>query len=141
MAVVKELMVLALFVLSANAFSWKNCGSNNVVKFLDVRVSPNPIRLTKGSRITFSGRIGVYGNAGVRYKINVKLQKKAWFRITVPCSGNFGSCTYNLDCQKLVGLHPDGNKQCPLQQGEHSLASQTLTVSSITSIFGQVLVS
>lgn len=57
----------------------------------DVTLSPHPLPLRKGAKVTFGGKVVVTGDAGTNYKINVNLKRHlGWFGwTTVPCFGKW----------------------------------------------------
>lgn len=61
-----------------------------------VSLSPTPLQLKKGAEIAFGVSVEVRGDAGLRYKAKLKIQKRigsAFFPIwiPVPCISNVGS--------------------------------------------------
>ena len=57
----------------------------------EIKLSPEPVILKKGSRITLSGKFRVYGDVGEKYQINLTIKKKSlWGSFwPVPCFGKW----------------------------------------------------
>ena len=58
----------------------------------EFNLSPDPISLKAGTKISYSAKFEVSQHTSVKYKVQLKVQKKAgWFWITIPCIGKVGS--------------------------------------------------
>lgn len=61
------------------------------VKITEIKLSPDPLVLRKGARVTFGGKFKVAGDAGTQYKLHLSLKKKVWVWVPLPCIRNVGS--------------------------------------------------
>ncbi|KAL9986892.1 hypothetical protein ACROYT_G001101 [Oculina patagonica] len=117
-----HIFVLVIFAFAADALEWRNCGGSSPVKINEIHLSPQPLMLRAGEKVTFSGKFTVSGAAGTQYTIDVTPYKAGWWGtwIRIPC---FGQCTHNIGCDQLVGLLEGA--QCPLKRGVYEVKKQT----------------
>eukprot|EP00794_Sanderia_malayensis_P009749 gene9749-10746_t len=118
-----KLLCLFAIVAYASAASWTNC-NNNLPVTISLRSLPEPVSLKSGARIPVVADATVRSPAPCNVKLHVKLYKKIWFWIKMPCIKNVGSCSYDIDFGD-VGI------SCPAQPGSINVA-QTITVPSIS---------
>ncbi|XP_031574138.1 ganglioside GM2 activator-like [Actinia tenebrosa] len=127
--------LLVVCIFAVDAFSWKNCDRGAPVQVKKVTLSPTPVRLYEGAKITFGGSAEIKGNAGVNYKVELSIKRKAgsWVPIWVPipCISNVGSCTYTgLSCSK-IWKKLNKPAQCPVPAGSHNLPTTTITLPKV----------
>ncbi|KAJ7365940.1 Ganglioside GM2 activator [Desmophyllum pertusum] len=107
-----QIFVLVILAFAVDALTWKNCDGSFPVKITEIKLSPDPLVLRKGARVTFGGKFKVAGDAGTQYKLHLSLKKKVWVWVPLPCIRNVGSCTYDIGCDKMKDLLVGA--QCPL---------------------------
>ncbi|KAK3710410.1 hypothetical protein QZH41_012336 [Actinostola sp. cb2023] len=114
-----------------NFISFGLTDPNAPAQIRQVNLSPTPVVLREGQKITISGSASVQGVVGVNYKIKLNIQKKAWFWVKIPCISKVGSCTYSgITCQK-IWQELNQPAQCPLKTGIHALPRQTITIPAV----------
>ncbi|KAL9986891.1 hypothetical protein ACROYT_G001100 [Oculina patagonica] len=120
-----HIFVLVIFAFAVDALKWRNCDKSSPVEFSAIHLSPHPLRLRAGEKVTFGGKVAVSGALGTQYTINVTPYKSAgWFGwIPLPCPEQ---CTLDIGCDQLVGLLEA--VQCPLKQGVYAIEKQTLAL-------------
>ncbi|XP_068691902.1 ganglioside GM2 activator-like isoform X2 [Montipora foliosa] len=119
-----QIFVALILAFAVDALEWKNCDRRAPVQIQEINLSPEPVILKKGSRITLSGKFRVYGDVGEKYQINLTIKKSAfWGWLRVPC---FGKCTRNVDCSQLINLL-EGEK-CPLSPKQYVVNERTVVL-------------
>merc|ERR1711915_145464 len=139
----KEKMDLKLFVLIfaalavASAFKWKNCNRNAPARITKMNVHPKVLPMKTGAKITASGEMinNARPPSDAMYTIKVKVHKKAWVWVPLPCIKFLGSCTYeHLSCKMLKDKFPLLSLPCPLPPGTHTLPQNTVTVPDVSKV-------
>ena len=72
-----------------SGFAWTD--GSSPVQIKDISLSPHPVILRKGAKVTFSGMFKVESAVGMNYKIDVKLKRQGWWGtwIPIPCFGKW----------------------------------------------------
>lgn len=118
----KQIFVLVIFAFAVDALKWENCDGSSPVNINEIQLKPTPVVVKPGAEVTFGGRFTVAGAAGTHYELDVTLWKSGWWGtwIRVFC---FGHCNRDIGCADLVKLLEGA--QCPLQNGEYVVKTQT----------------
>jgi ganglioside GM2 activator len=91
-------------VFSANSFSWKDCGEPALPGHVkNLILNPDPLDLPGNISVGFSGLLNI--NLASPIVVDVEVQKKVVFWITVPCIEHVGSCNYPDACPLLEKLN------------------------------------
>ncbi|KXJ30124.1 ganglioside GM2 activator [Exaiptasia diaphana] len=123
-------VLVVLMVWQANALTMKNCDRRLPVQITSVNFKPDPIIVRKGRKVTFSGTLKSYRTVGSTYTLKLKVVKKGWIDVGVPCMGSFGSCEYKgLKCEQML---PYLNvPKCPPPSGSYTLKERTMVIPSV----------
>merc|ERR1712179_398175 len=118
-------------VWQADALTAKNCDRRLPVQITSVNFQPDPIVVKKGYRVKFSGTLRSSQQVGGTYTLKLKVVKKGWIDIGVPCLGSFGSCTYKgLKCEDML---PYLNvPSCPPPKGSYTLKERTMVIPDVS---------
>ncbi|KAJ7365222.1 Ganglioside GM2 activator [Desmophyllum pertusum] len=108
-----QIFLLVILAFAVDAHRWNNCDNTSPVRFEEIRLSPDPLRLNKGAGVTFGGKFKVNGDAGTQYTIRVTLKKKVWFWVTVK------DRTRDIGCDRMKVYI--GEAHCPLKNGEYTV--------------------
>ena len=75
--------------LFVSGFPWTD--GSSPVQIKDINLSPHPVILRKGAKVTFGGEFNVESAVGMNYKIDVNLKKKGWWGtwLPIPCFGKW----------------------------------------------------
>jgi len=69
------------------SFAYSITDGSSPVQIKEIRLSPHPVTLRKGAKVTASGKFRVSGAAGTQYKLHLKLERYVgWWWNTIPCS-------------------------------------------------------
>ncbi|CAH3038941.1 unnamed protein product, partial [Pocillopora meandrina] len=125
---IKKIFIFMALAFAVDAFKWKHCEDNLPLRVDSLSLSPHPLRLRKGQRVTLGGKFRVGENAGTNYKVDALVWKKlpiiGWAK--VPC---FGMCTHSIRCEKLVDFLKGA--KCPLAPGSYEVKQQTHSMPDI----------
>merc|ERR1712227_43623 len=92
--------ILACLLATACSQSVKECVANSAIRVNKVSLTPYPPSLSKGFTAAYD--VDVTSPIDGNIDVVVKLQKKVGFVwITVPCTSNYGSCTYEDICSLM----------------------------------------
>ncbi|XP_073232617.1 ganglioside GM2 activator-like [Porites lutea] len=104
--------LLVIVAFSVDALKWSNCDGSSPIQIKDISLSPHPVILRKGAKVTFSGKFKVESAVGINYKIDVTLKREGWWGIWIPIPC-FGKCTHDIGCNQLISLLE--GERCPLR--------------------------
>lgn len=114
-------------VFSTSSFKWSDCGEpSNPGHLKSLTLTPDPLDLPGNVSVGFKATLNV--SLASPIVLDVQVQKKVVFWITVPCIEHFGSCNYQDVCPLLEKLNcpPVFQKygipcKCPIAVGAYSL--------------------
>eukprot|EP00794_Sanderia_malayensis_P009748 gene9748-10745_t len=121
-----KLVCLFAFVAYASAASFTNC-NNNLPVTINLRSLPDPISIKAGARIAVKASVTVRTPVPSKIKLSLKVYKKVWLWMKLPCVKNVGSCSYDADCGMVKQVCP--NCDCPMYPGTMNV-DQAVTVPS-----------
>jgi len=125
-----QVFFFVVLAFAVDALKWKNCDGSSPVQIKEIKLSPHPVTLRKGAKVTASGKFRVSGAAGTQYKLHLKLERYVgWWWNTIPCSW-YKQCEHNVGCDQLIGLLE--GEQCPLQPKDYIVKQQSVVLPDIS---------
>merc|ERR1712018_1085146 len=97
-----KLAIFTCLLAAAYALKYSECMADSAIKVNSVELAPYPPNLSQGFKATYD--VDVLKTIDGNVDVSLKLQKKMGIWITIPCTGNVGSCTYKDICT-LVNDH------------------------------------
>merc|ERR1712149_15337 len=94
--------IFACLLAYSYALKYTECMANSAIKINKVGLAPYPPNLSEGFTAEYD--VDILKNIDGEVDVKLALQKKMgiiW--LTIPCTGNVGSCTYNDICTLMDG--------------------------------------
>ncbi|XP_071786963.1 ganglioside GM2 activator-like [Asterias amurensis] len=128
--------------LGLYGFSFNDCSAPSAPLKGNVTLSPtSPVTLPGKLTVSFNASFGV--TLKTPLKLVLKIEKKEFIWIDIPCVDNIGSCTYDDICSMIPPTPSSGCPPplkaaglpcaCPFQQGKYSLKPTVLEIESLPS--------